>query len=243
MNSPKNKVALVAYNTTRDQAPFGSDEHEVWGLNAVGKYMDNELRFDRMFDPHPYGILCGTVEWGAKLDWYRCWGGPVYMLEEHPDLPESIAYPIEEVTKFMQPYHPHGPYFPSTHAYMIALALMEGFKGIEIYGFTMGTAKEKGAQRAGVEFYLGLAMGLGLKVGMPEEEWFVRHDHMYGYDNDPTESFNSGNMIGLLSDAASKLGELGRVLNRQVSKREWDEYAIWQGREPEPIGIDRWSER
>ena len=213
------RVAIVAYGPTRNMVPFSyyadKPDFEVWGLNAVGR-LDDEWRYDRMFDPHPYGAGCSTESWGPKLDWYLEWGKRVYMLEPHPDLPESRAYPLDEIAERFTPLTDGDRYFASTHAYMIAMAIIEAVEEIELYGCDLISAKEKADQRACMSWLLGYAQGLGIKVYVPAATNLLKHDHVYGFDADPTEEYSPENLRGLLNDASWRIHQMQTILTKEL---------------------------
>lgn len=60
------------------------------------------------------------------------------------------------------------PYFDSSIAYEIALAIHEGFKEIMVVGVDLNTQGEYVFQRSGVSYLLGLAQGRGITVVLPD---------------------------------------------------------------------------
>ena len=86
---------------------------------------------------------------------------PILMLEEFPDIPSSIRYPIEEVTKL------YGGYWRSSLAYAVAWAHLVGYKRIELYGFEMGSDSEYWGQRANACYIIGKTRGKGTDVYVP----------------------------------------------------------------------------
>ncbi len=216
------RVAIVAYGPTRALTPYYYEDYpdaEVWGLNAVGR-LDDEWRFDRMFDPHPYGAGCGTETWGPKLDWYLEWGKRVYLLKPHPELPESRAYPLEEIAKRFTPLTKGEKYFASTHAYMIAMAIDKGVEEIGLYGCEFISAKEKSDQRSCTSWLLGYAQGLGIKVHVPEGVNLLEHDHVYGFEPDPTEQWNAENLRTLLNDGSWRLHQIQKILQKELDSAD-----------------------
>lgn len=123
------------------------------------------LNVDRLFEIHPV--------WMLKKDWYTIdndhWGWltkikhhyPIYLIEEHPEIHNGIKYPLEPIVDKYLPRIWRGDervrYFTSSLCYMIALAAYEGFERIEIYGFEMGSDTEYVYQKAGAEFWIGIA--------------------------------------------------------------------------------------
>jgi hypothetical protein len=78
---------------------------------------------------------------------------------KYAEIPLSQPFPIEECFKqFGQPY------FSNTIGYMIAYVLMEGAKEIDIYGINQASSSEYFYEKSGVEYWLGIAIGRGVKV-------------------------------------------------------------------------------
>ena len=55
-------------------------------------------------------------------------------------------------------------YFSNTICYMVAYALYKGYKKIRLYGVDLATSTEYILEKGGVEFWLGIAIGMGVKV-------------------------------------------------------------------------------
>ena len=75
-------------------------------------------------------------------------------------------------------------YFNSTVDYAIALALHEGHKEINLYGINMISHSEYAYQKPGVDFWCGVAIGMGVKViahGGLTSIMKTRDGLLYGY--------------------------------------------------------------
>ena len=97
---------------------------------------------------------------------------------KHPEIPSSRAYPLKEViSKYKIPY------FTNTVCYMIALALFEEVDSIQLWGIRQGGYYEYMKERKGVEFWIGLAAGRGIKVEIKGESELLTNDNnkLYGY--------------------------------------------------------------
>ena len=89
-------------------------------------------------------------------------------------------YPISDVIEFFGV-----DYFTNTVDYAIALAIYKGFRGIHFYGINMANNTEYSYQKAGVEYWIGQAMGRGIKVkvlGKISTILKTSNLKMYGYD-------------------------------------------------------------
>jgi hypothetical protein len=108
---------------------------------------------------------------------------PIYMQYWHQQVPNSLDYPLWEVQdKFFANFRRGDDkvkYFTSTFAYMMGIALLEGFDRIEVYGFEMADDIEYVQQKACAEFWIGLAMGKDVEVYTPPNTALLYSD-LYG---------------------------------------------------------------
>lgn len=109
---------------------------------------------------------------------------PFITCRKHPDVPSSVAYPLKEIVKKFGV-----PYFTNTIAYMLALALYEEVDSIQIYGVKQGGYYEYMKERKGVEFWLGIAAGHGIKIEIKGETELLTNDDnlLYGYKRSPEQ--------------------------------------------------------
>ena len=110
---------------------------------------------------------------------------PIYLQYWNPEIPSSVGYPIQEVSINAFSGFRRGEskvkYFTSTLAYMMGIALLEGFERIEIYGFELSDDIEYVKQKACAEFWIGLAMGRGVEVYTPTNSQIL-YSALYGGD-------------------------------------------------------------
>ncbi len=174
----KNTVAMVGFAvTSRDQAPWDDMDTEIWGLNeaATQPWMK---RWDRWFQLHPeenFNRTTNTNDPDHPLWLRKSHDKPIYLQDKFDYIPDSVRYPIEEIVR------EYGNYLTSSFSYMIALAMLEGFERIELYGFEMGTLTEYHFQKAGAEYLIGMALGMGIEVYIPEN-CSLCTGKMYGYE-------------------------------------------------------------
>ena len=77
----------------------------------------------------------------------------------YPDLPTYRPYPIREIMEMIQV-----PYFVNTITYMIAYAIATDVKSIDLWGVNQSAQSEFVFHKACVEFWVGLAIGMGIGV-------------------------------------------------------------------------------
>lgn len=161
----RDKVAIVGFaKPHRDLAPFNDPEWEVWGVNDAWTWLPKGAA-TRWFDMHSPDIY----EWGFRrsaghLDFLKAFEGQVYFHERRDDVPNSVAYPLDDVVRNIGT-----PYLTSSIAYMQGLALLLGFREIGIWGVDMGHDSEYADQRPCCELLLGVALARGVTVTIPEQ--------------------------------------------------------------------------
>ncbi|MFW6078997.1 MAG: hypothetical protein ACODAE_05210, partial [Gemmatimonadota bacterium] len=169
-------VAIVGFTDSRLKAPFGDADVECWGLNALHRMDGIDVgAFTRWFELHPRAVLEERHE--GHLEWLKTCPLPVYMQRAWDDIPTSVAYPKAEVEARL------GGYMTSSIAWMLALAILEGFQEIGVWGVDMASETEYAQQRPAVEYLLGIAQGLGRTVHVPESADLLKAVGQYGWQD------------------------------------------------------------
>lgn len=176
----KKSVAITGFaSTTRHLTPWTDPNIQLWLLNkshlalaespdkiTEEKWVGREA--DVYFQLHPISYLkkCVGQSEGDRnhYDWLcQPHDFPIYCFEKYPEFPASVAYPREEV------YKRFGKFFTSTFAFQAALAIMQGFEHVEIYGFDMNNDTEYREQRDSAEYFIGMMQDMGISVYLPPE--------------------------------------------------------------------------
>lgn len=177
----KNTVALVGFAmTSRDLAPWDDKDTEIWGINEAYKVQNFMKRWDRWFQLHSRKNFSrpDNPHDPAHYQWLqRAHDFPIYMQHHYDEIPSSVEYPLEEVIKYTSGLR----YFTSTVAFMIGLAMLEGFERIELYGIEMASNTEYAYQRPNGEFMIGLALGKGVEIYLPPGNTMLSGS-LYGYE-------------------------------------------------------------
>lgn len=108
-------------------------------------------------------------------------GKIIYMQRVYKEIPGSVALPYKEFSKKFNPQMSR-PYFTSSPAFMLGMAMLLEFPRIELYGFDMGSNTEYHYQRAGFEYWIGLGRGLGYDIYLPPKS-LVTTGKLYAYNN------------------------------------------------------------
>jgi hypothetical protein len=139
------------------QCPSDVGHAEVWGLNGGFQQAQAKgLTLSKLFlchrqvyspDGNPY------FDWDA-LNQLPC---EIITLHKVP-IAKAKMYPLRRISETF-----HTRYFSNTISYMIAYALYKrGFDRIRLYGIDMLEHGEYAQEKGGVEFWLGVARGMGL---------------------------------------------------------------------------------
>lgn len=177
------KVAIVGRCwSTRSDAPWDDTSWEIWSLA-----WDPIPKTDRIFETHQnFRMYMGNREDGDyHVGGLRMAKVPVFMLERHEDIPQSVALDMVAITKAVGKTAQGTPYLESSIAYMVAQALLELKPGdrIGIWGVDLHCESEYAYQRPNLEYLIGLARGMGIKVYIPPQSALCSHAHgvPYGY--------------------------------------------------------------
>jgi hypothetical protein len=186
-------VAIVGFSPIT--FPFIKDAQvdEYWTMNHAF-FVKDMPRIDRLFEIHKRkwylrGEQTKSRQYGRWLRKKHPF--PIYMQENEltSKVPSGVRYPMEEVCeellggliKKVGLEEIRLRYFTSSAAFMIALAIYERFDRIELYGIDMDSDTEWGYQRPNGEFWLGIALGRGIQVVLPEPSNLCSAK-VYGYD-------------------------------------------------------------
>jgi len=193
------RCAILGFTQHGFLAPWKEADWDLKGLNDLHgvfeQFSPGVFQTDRVewYQLHrdEFGEFHGVRD-PAHMAWMKACQRPVWMWIPHPDIPKSVTFPIHEVLGMRHPETgkllcPEG-YFNNTISWMIAHAIYQGYKTIGIYGVDMALdgvhgQSEYSHQRPSVEFWIGVARGLGIEVVMPQESEILKTGFLYGWDN------------------------------------------------------------
>ncbi len=186
----KKTVALVGMAATScSLAPWDDIDVEIWCLNEAHAFpwMKRATRWFQIHATESWKRYIAKRDVRGHFDWLKKnpLDIPIYMQYYNELVPKSRDYPLHEVLeKFFHNFWRGDfrvKYFTSTFAYMMGVALLEGFERIEVYGFEMADEIEYVKQKACAEFWIGLAMGMGVEIYTPPE-CQILWSNLYGGD-------------------------------------------------------------
>ena len=179
----RDKVAIVGFaDGHRALAPFADDSFEIWGLNRLWTVLPG--RYTRWFELHD------VKKWyegdPQHREWMRTYPGPIYLRPQDMgiyDIPTAVAYPVQSILDEFPKY------FTNSISYMQALGIAMGFKEMHLYGVDMAqdgifvTGSEYRMQRPSCELFLGIAIGRGMKIFLPDGSDLLKSSFMYGLED------------------------------------------------------------
>jgi hypothetical protein len=158
-------ISIVGKGSGFEDAPC---EGEVWGITQV--------------------ILSVPVSMVIDMNDYSLWGEQeaedaraARLLAGKLRIPciDRGNYPLKDIIDYF-----NVDYFSNTVDYALALAIFKGATEINLYGVNMKNETEYAYQKPGVEFWVGMAMGKGIKVIPHGEHTTIlktRDGLLYGY--------------------------------------------------------------
>lgn len=228
----KERVAIVGCADSKKDAPFQlANEWEFWGVNNLHLTIP-KAPWSRWFELHQIAFVNNTYLRRGKADFrgqpvqqylesLNALNIPIYMQAPWAVVPNAVGYPFKEVIdKF-------GNYFTNTISWMIALAIMQGFKTIGVYGVDMAVSSplrhqnEYSHQRPSCEYFIGLARGMGIEVILPDTCDLLKTRFLYGLQEPQETAFNKKlkemelNMAQRQAEAENKM---------KVSEQKFQQY-------------------
>ncbi len=220
------KLAIVGSGTqTRELAPFDDMSFDIWVFNEAAN-SEWCKRWTACFQMHNKDIYAGhNTKDPAHWNWLQQkHNKPIYMQEVDPLIPDSVCYPLEAAKKLAGVNM-----FSTTFAYMAALAILQGYEVIKIYGVEL-SASEYEYQANGYLFWFGFLRG---KLGDNVDSAVLYLDKnifdvpFYGYEG--SFSFSAdyfSNRVNVLDSewgaSERNLQNVKRAIERAVHNNEYE---------------------
>jgi len=120
---------------------------------------------------------------------------PVWLQREHPEIEQSIRFPIEKLESKLERLGCRARYLNDTVCYMLAYAIALKTSGSQLRELILAgvdlhprNRAEAVHERPCIEYWCGVANGIGVKVRRPAESYLFHfrdlEDGRYGYDHD-----------------------------------------------------------
>ncbi len=218
------KIGIVGGAITDEQLKKANG-WELWGVNNLYHNFPS-VKFSRWFEIHEFAYEKGIFTRRGRLTF----GGdrtinqylrelndldiPVYMRRPFKRIKKSVMFPFKEIMK------KYGSYFGCSFAWMTALAIEEGADEIGFFGVAL-SGNEYYYQRPSVEYPIGIAEGMGIKIYIDETSLLLKSNYAYAYKEDY-------DLIYTLHGALTK--ELTEIIVAAVSQKIDDLFLSWRGK-------------
>lgn len=173
------RVIIAATGSGWEHCPKDT-EKTIYALNDFVSMEKYGVKPDVLFmmdilDEKPQ-VISGVRNLGDVIQRINLMKIPFVGPYKYEEIPLSEAFPLEECVKRFGT-----PYFTNTIGYMIAYALLRGVKEIELYGVNQAGSHEYAEEKGGVEYWLGVANGLGVNVTINgKDSQLLKYKGRYG---------------------------------------------------------------
>ena len=221
------KLAIVGSGSkTRDNAPFDDPSFDIWVFNEAAQSTWCK-RWTACFQMHEPEIYTGHNTKNANhWQWLQQeHGKPIYMQEIDHRVPDCTAFPLDDAIQLCGV-----KMFPTTFAYMAALAILQEYEVIRIYGVEL-SASEYQYQANGYLFWFGFLRG---RLGTENVDSAVLHLDknifevpLYGYEGNLTlgvDYFRERSVILENEWTASEknLKNIHKAIARAIGDKEYE---------------------
>lgn len=201
------KVAVIGSSPSSQMlAPFDNPEWDIWVLgNQINDY--NGKRITRVFEIHE-----NLSDKDANYPkWLVDQGHPLVVSDVFPVDAENVSrYPINDVNSLLE-----GEYLSSSPAYMMGLAILQGYEEIGIYGVDMAVDNhEYFKQRPEMYAWIAYAKAKGIKVTIPDESSLFKGTYVEGRDWNKEKSglWSEGEFNQLANAHQKQMDEINRQI-------------------------------
>lgn len=163
--------------STRNMAGYDKEDVDIWVLNEWYTCLPKAKNITRWFELHQRETVLESTRSSNYIDMLKESNIPIYMVKKYDDIIQSIAYPLDEISMKL-----NTTYFTNSISYMVAMAIVEGYEEIHLYGVDMAQDEEYSKERPSVEYFIGYAVARGIKVYIPAESDICKVPYLYGFE-------------------------------------------------------------
>ena len=164
------KIGIIGTaDTSRDQAPWDDPEWELWG---TPRDTEGWPHFKLLFEMHDILVVRQQFDAGkypGYLERLQHIDQPIFMPAQCPEVPRSVTYPLDEVTRVGRDY------FHGTGAYQLAFAAWQLPHVVGLWGVDLADERY-GHQVACANYWLGQLDALGVAIVLPESCPLLKYD-------------------------------------------------------------------
>lgn len=228
----KKKCFIVGFAPSWKETPWEDEDAEIWALNEFYKLAEqntdikDRIRVDRWFEIH--NLERPPKNNPEHLGFMSKLSIPLYVLKKWDFLQNDnqIVFPFNEVCDWLKARgHIGYRYFTNSISWFIALAIMEGFEEIHVYGVDMAVDNDKvgnseyAYQKPSCEYMLGVAEKYA-KVFIPESSDLLMCTQRYAIDMDNERYVYVKKQIATWEEHAKKNQQQLQQLQQQMKQIE-----------------------
>ena len=165
-------MAIVGGGPSHTAAPFRVPGWEIWSL----PWLRRIPRADLWFEVHHRSHFAGSDLGVDYIDRLAALGDRVVILHPAEDLPQARIFDLAGMRALAGGLD----YRESSAAYMAAQAILERVDALAVFGFELHNLDEYVDQKPNLEFWIGIAIGRGIPVYVPDSSSLLRHAWPYG---------------------------------------------------------------
>ena len=158
------KSVMIVGSSHKDKWPDESVASDVWSMNGLyvlRDYLDCPAPIHTWFQIHRPVDL--EKESTTQLEWLRQEHPfPVYMKQQMPEYPSSIALPVDEIRNLWT--LPGEMSVASSFSWCVAMAILKGYNEIRLFGVHMQGLREVYLEAPNLMLWCGIASGKGIRV-------------------------------------------------------------------------------
>ena len=180
---PRRRIAICGSAPSSVKlAPADNPEWDLWGCSpgCAQHFKWDASKFKAWFEIHLWDT--NRIDMDADyIAFLKAISGPVYMIRPVPELPNSVAYPLQDMIRHFCKTRVSLSFLASTVSYMIARAIVEVPQEIAFFGIDMAASSEYATQKPGCHYFIDKAEQLGIKVSAPAQSDLLIPLPPYGF--------------------------------------------------------------
>jgi len=213
-------VYLLGTSDSLNSTVWDKEDVDYWACFPVTSHeASKKHRLDAIFELHAietWGLYEAAIL-NIKKEYPN---SIIYMQREEPKIKNSVEYPLREVQDMVDNIYLR-KYQTSTISYMIALAILKGYKKIVLYGISLSAEEEEySMQRSCAEAWLNFGLGKGIKYEIGQPSAVMASGYLYGYEPHKDVMIKMLQLQEGVRNAQAELSKKLRGVEREVDKQD-----------------------
>ena len=174
-------IYIVGSGPEWQKCPF---DRETWIVGKMLMLKEPPKRADTIFSMDDLNYLLtirrGMFTKDQFIEKINERSVPYYSSVVTPEIRMAREYPLKEVMSVVRV-----PYLSKTICYMLAYAIFQKVRSISMFGIAQMGAHEYIQEKGATEFWIGMALGMGIEVNICTPSHLLKStsEYPYGYVN------------------------------------------------------------